>query len=114
MSEEKKLIILLREPPHGSLHPVEGLRMSVAVSSDYDPITIAIDEAVYTFLKGSDKTIYQMHIDFLKEIDLDLYVDKKSLEEHGLNEEDLIEQVEVKEHEEILKLISECDLLIPF
>ncbi len=114
MSEEKNVVILLREPPHGSLHPVEGLRMSVAISSDYDPITIAIKGAVYTFLKGSDKTIYQMHIEFLKEIDLDIFVDKKSVEELGLSKEDLIEEVEIIEHDDVLKKISEADLVIPF
>lgn len=114
MSEEKNVVILLREPPHGSLHPVEGLRMSVAVSSDYDPVTIAINEAVYTFLKGADKTIYQMHIDFIKEIDLDIFVDKKSLEELGLSKDDLIDEVEVIEHDDVLKKIAEADLVIPF
>ncbi len=37
--------------------------------------------------------MYSMHIDFLKNIDLDIYVDKKSLDDRGLTKEDLIEQV---------------------
>ena len=57
MSEEKNIVILLRQPPHGTLYPVEGLRMSVAVSADFDPITIAINDGVYTFYScsSSDK-----------------------------------------------------------
>ena len=114
MSEEKEVIILLRQPPHGTLYPVEGLRMSVAVSADFDPITIAINDGVYTFLKDADKTMYSMHIDFLKNIDLDIYVDKKSLDDRGLTKEDLIEQVEVKEHGEIMKMIENSTVTIPF
>lgn len=114
MSEEKNIIILLRQPPHGTLYPVEGLRMSVAVSADFDPITIAINEGVYTFLKETDKTMYSMHIDFLKNIDLDIYVDKKSLDDLGLTKDDLIEEVEIKDHGEILKMIEDSTVTIPF
>jgi len=114
MSEEKNVVILLRKPPHGTLYPVEGLRMSVAVSADFDPITIAINDGVYTFLKDTDKTMYSMHIEFLKNIGLDIYVDKTSLNERGLTKDDLVEDVEVKEHGEILKIIENSTVTIPF
>ncbi len=114
MSEEKNIVILLRQPPHGTLYPVEGLRMSVAVCADFDPITIAINDGVYTFTKNVDKTMYSMHIDFLKNIDLDIFVDKKSLDERGLSKDDLIDQVEVKEHVEILKMLADSTVTIPF
>jgi sulfur relay (sulfurtransferase) DsrF/TusC family protein len=114
MSEEKNVVILLRQPPHGTLYPVEGLRMTVAVSGDFEPITIAINDGVYAFLKDVDKTMYSMHIDFIKNIDLDIFVDKKSLNERGLTKEDLIDKVDVKEHGEILKMIADSTVTIPF
>jgi tRNA 2-thiouridine synthesizing protein C len=114
MSEEKEVVILLRQPPHGTLYPVEGLRMSVAVSADFEPITIAINDVVYTFTKDVDKTMYSMHIAFLKEIDLEIYVDKKSLDERGLTKDDLIDEVEVKEHGEVLKIFENSTVTIPF
>ena len=114
MAEEKNVVILLRQPPHGTLYPVEGLRMTVAVSGDFDPITIAINDAVYTFIKDVDKTMYAMHIDFIRNIDLDIFVDKKSLDERGLTKDDLIDKVEVKEHGEILKMIADSSVTIPF
>ena len=114
MTEEKNIVILLRQPPHGTLYPVEGLRMSVAVSADFDPITIAINDGVYAFLKNVDKTMYSIHIDFLKNIDLDIFIDEKSLIERGFTKNDLIEQVEVKEHAEILKMIENSTVTIPF
>jgi tRNA 2-thiouridine synthesizing protein C len=114
MSEEKNVVILLRQPPHGTLYPVDGLRMTVAVSADFDPITIAINDAVYTFTKEVDKTMYDMHIEFINNIDLDIFVDKKSLDERGLTKDDLIDDVEVKEHGEILKMIADSTVTIPF
>ncbi len=114
MAEEKNVVILLRQPPHGTLYPVEGLRMTVAVSADFDPITIAINDAVYTFIKDVDKTMYSMHIDFIRNIDLDIFIDKKSLDERGLTKDDLIDKVEVKEHGEILNMIADSTVTIPF
>lgn len=114
MSEEKNVVILLRQPPHGTLYPVEGLRMTVAVSGDFEPITIAINDGVYAFLKDVDKTMYSMHIDFIRNIDLDIFVDKKSLNERGLTKDDLIDKVDVKEHGEVLKMIADSSVTIPF
>ncbi len=112
MPEEMNLVILLRQPPHGTLYPVEGLRMAVA-TEDFDPLVIAIKDGVYTFLKETDKTVYQMHIDFLKEIELDIWVDRKALEERGLTQEDLIDAVEVKDHKEVLENIIGANTVIP-
>ncbi len=114
MTEEKNVVILLRQPPHGTLYPVEGLRMAVAVSADFDPITLAINDAVYTFTKDVDKTMYATHIDFLRGIDLDIFVDKQSLDERGLTQEDLMDQVQIKDHSEIVKMIAESTVTIPF
>jgi len=114
MSDEKKIVIVLRQAPHGTLFPVEGLRMAVALCGDFEPITLVINDAVYAFIEDVDKTMYQTHMDFIKGIDLDIIVDKKSLEERGLSEDDLIEAVNIKEHDEILQILSECDVAIPF
>lgn len=114
MSEEKNVVILLKQPPHGTLYPVEGLRMSVAVCGDFEPITLVINDAVYAFIKDVDKTMYQPHIDFLTGIDLEIIVDKKSLEARDLSKDDLVDQVIVKEHDEILKILAKCDVTIPF
>jgi len=114
MSEEKNVIIILKQPPHGTLYPVEGLRMSVAVSGDFEPITLVINDAVFAFIKDVDKTMYQPHMDLLKSIDLDIIIDKKSLDDRALSTDDLIEDVSVKEHDEVLKILADCDLAITF
>jgi sulfur relay (sulfurtransferase) DsrF/TusC family protein len=112
MPEEMKLVILLRQPPHGTLYPVEGLRMAVA-TEEFDPLVIGINDGVYTFLKDTDKTVYDMHIKFLKEIDIGIWVDKQSLEERGLMKSDLIDEVEVKDHSIVHKNVLSANTVIP-
>jgi sulfur relay (sulfurtransferase) DsrF/TusC family protein len=112
MPEEMKLVILLRQPPHGTLYPVEGLRMAVA-TEDFDPLVIAINDGVYTYLKDTDKCVYQMHINFLREIDLQLLVDKQSLEERGLTKSDLIDEVEVYDRSTLREYIFNANTVIP-
>ena len=111
---EKNVCILLRQPPIGTLYPCEGLRMSVALAGDMDPVTVAMNDGVFAFLKGADKTMYQVHIDFLKEIDCDIFVDKRSLDERQLTKDDLTDEVQIKEHAEILEIINGMDIVIPF
>ena len=55
-----------------------------------------------------------MHYKFIKDIDLEVFVDKKSLEERGLSEEDLVAGLEIKEHREILKIFTSSHAVIPF
>lgn len=112
MPENVNLIILLRQPPHGTLYPVEGLRMAVA-TNEFDPLVIAINDGVYTFLKETDKEIYQKHINFLKEIELELWVDEKALNERGLAEKDLIDEVEIKTHDQVLRRIFSANTVVP-
>ena len=114
MAEEKKIAIVLRSPPHGTLYPCEGLRMTVALSGDMEPITILMGDGVFAFLKDTDKTMYKGHFDFVKGIDLELFVDKRALDERGLTKDDLIDGFEIKEHDEILKILTSMDAVIPF
>ncbi|MGQ9530684.1 MAG: DsrE family protein [Candidatus Bathycorpusculaceae bacterium] len=43
-----------------------------------------------------------------------VHIDKASLLERGLTEEDLAEGVRVTEHEEILEMIAEADVTLTF
>ena len=114
MTEEKNIVIVLRHPPHGTLYPVEGLRMTVALSGDMEPVTVIMDDGVFAFLKTTDRSMYQMHYDFIKGIDLEVIVDKSSLEERGLTKEDLVDGLEIKEHGEVLKILTSSHTVIPF
>ena len=111
---EKNVCVLLRQPPIGTLFPCEGLRMSVALAGDMDPTTIVMEDGVYACVKGTDRTMYQTQCDFLKDIDLEIIVDKKAMDERQLTKDDLTDFVTIKEHGEILKIMNDSDVVIPF
>ncbi len=114
MGEEKTVIIAIRQPPHGTLFPCEGLRMGVALSGDMDPTTIVLERGVYAFLKDVDRTMYDEHCKFLKEIDLPIYIDKAAMDQYGIQAEDLMDGVEIKSHADILEMMRSVSVVIPF
>ena len=109
----KKIVVILRKPPHGSLFPAEGLRVAVAVSASETKV-VSIGDSTYAFIKETDMTLYKHHLDFLKEAEIPVFIDKDSLEERGLAEGDLVEGVMVKEHTKILNVIAEADATLTF
>jgi len=109
----KKIVVILRKPPHGSLYPAEGLRVAVAVSASETKV-VSIGDSVYAFLKETDMTLYKHHLDFLKETEIPVLVDKDSLEKRGLTEGDLVDAVTVEERNEILSTIAEADATLTF
>ena len=109
----KGIVVILRKPPHGSLFPAEGLRVAVAVSASEAKV-VSIEDSVYAFLKDADTTLYKRHLDFLKETEVPVLIDKDSLEERGLTEGDPMDGVTVKEHSEILDVITEADVTLTF
>ncbi len=109
----KKIVVILRKPPHGSLYPAEGLRVAVAVSASETKV-VSIEDSVYAFLKETDMTLYKHHLDFLKETEIPVFIDKDSLETRGLTPENLVDGVTVEEHSEILNTIAEADATLTF
>jgi len=109
----KNIVIILKKPPHGSLYPAEGLRVAVAVSASETKV-VSISDSVYAFLKETDMTLYKHHLNFLKETEIPVLVDKDSLDERGLTEGDLVDAITVREHSEILNVIAEADATLTF
>jgi sulfur relay (sulfurtransferase) DsrF/TusC family protein len=109
----KNIVVILRKPPHGSLYPAEGLRVAVAVSASETKV-VSLEDSVYAFLKEADMTLYKHHLDFLKETEVPVFIDKDSLEERGLTAKDLVDAVMVKERSEILNTIAEADATLAF
>jgi sulfur relay (sulfurtransferase) DsrF/TusC family protein len=109
----KNIVVILRKPPHGSLYPAEGLRVAVAISASETKV-VSLEDSVYAFLKEADMTLYKHHLDFLKETEVPVFIDKDSLEERGLTAKDLVDAVMVKERSEILNTIAEADATLAF
>ncbi|RXK87817.1 sulfurtransferase complex subunit TusC [Chlorobaculum sp. 24CR] len=122
MSEEqdiKKIMHVMRRAPHGSIYTYEGLEMILIMAAYEQDLSVAfIGDGVYALkkdqdtagigIKGFSKTFMALDgYDVEK-----LYVDKQSLEERGLTEDDLVVDVEVMDASEIGRLMNEQDVVI--
>ncbi|NTV82326.1 sulfurtransferase complex subunit TusC [Chlorobaculum thiosulfatiphilum] len=122
MSEEqdiKKIMHVMRRAPHGSIYTYEGLEMILIMAAYEQDLSVAfIGDGIYALkkdqdtagigIKGFSKTFMALDgYDVEK-----LYVDRQSLEERGLTEDDLVVDVEVMDASEIGRLMNEQDVVI--
>ena len=116
----KKIMHVIRRAPHGTIYSYEALE-TVLIMAAYDQdISMAfIDDGVYALKREQDTSDieikgYMKTFTALEDYDVEkLYVDRHSLEERGLTEEDLIVDVEVLDSAEIGRLMSEQDAIVP-
>jgi len=124
MSEEdivtKKIMHVMRRAPHGTIYSYEGLEMILVMAAFEQDITVTfIDDGVYTLVKGQDTEGigikgFANTFRALDGYDVEkLYVDKTSMEERGLTEDDFLVDVEVFSSEELGKLMQEQDVIVP-
>ncbi len=110
----------MRRAPHGSIYTYEGLEMILIMAAyEQDLSVVFIGDGVYAIkddqntdgigIKGFARTFMALEMYDVEK----LYVDKESLEERGLSEDDLIVDVEVLTSEEIGKLMNEQDVIVP-
>lgn len=116
----KKIMHVVRRAPHGTIYSYEGLETVLIMAAyDQDITMVFIDDGVYTLKKDQDTSDigikgYMKTFTALDDYDVEkLYVDRHSLEERGLTEEDLIVDVEVLDSAEIGRLMGEQDVIIP-
>ena len=116
----KKIMHIIRRAPHGTIYSYEALETVLIMAAyDQDVSMAFIDDGVYTLKKDQDTTEleikgYMKTFTALDDYDVEkLYVDRQSLEERGLTEDDLIVDVEVLDSAAIGKLMGEQDTIIP-
>jgi len=116
----KKIMHIIRRAPHGTIYSYEALETVLIMAAyDQDVSMAFIDDGVYTLKKDQDTSEleikgYMKTFTALDDYDVEkLYVDRQSLEERGLTEDDLIVDVEVLDSAAIGKLMGEQDTIIP-
>ncbi|MEI6638893.1 MAG: sulfurtransferase complex subunit TusC [Chlorobium sp.] len=115
----KKIMHVLRHAPHGTIYTYEGLEMILIMAAyEQDLSVVFIGDGVYALKKGQDTSGigikgFSKTFMALDGYDVEkLYVDRVSLEERGLTEEDLVVTVEVLDAEETGRLMKEQDVII--
>ena len=121
MSMPKKVVLVIKSAPYGSLMASEGLRIATAlIAMDMLPLLTFIDDGVYCLVKSHRPEVAGLNsfYDRLKTLaDLvGLYVAKDSLEKRNLRIKDLDKTYNAKAISltEVAKLIAENEVTIAF
>lgn len=115
----KKIMHVMRHAPHGTIYSYEGLEMILIMAAyEQDLSVVFIGDGVYAIKKNQDTAGigikgFAKTFMALDGYDVEkLYVDRVSLEERGLSEEDLLVDVEVLDSSEIGALMKGQDVII--
>nr|CAX84123.1 DsrE family protein [uncultured bacterium] len=111
MSEEiKKIMFTVRKAPHGSIYVYEGLEVKLIMAAyDADISVVFMDDGVFALKQGQDTkelgikgfaATYGVMVDY--EISK-MFVDRQSMLDRGMTEEDLLVIGEDEETEEPVK-----------
>lgn len=120
--EKTSVMFICRTAPYGTIFEQEAIEAMVMFGAYEQDISVAfIDDGVFSLKKGQDPSLlgkknfsltYSILID---DFELShLYVEKESLEERGLSEEDLITEVEVLDRNALRKKMNEMKSFLPF
>ena len=117
----KKFLYVNRRAPYGSVYALEGLEVVlIGAAFEQDVSMLFIDDGVYELKKGQDTADVDMKnfsptYRALEMYDVEkLYVDKASMDERGLTEDDLIVPVEVMDREQVQELMEEQDVVLTY
>lgn len=113
----KDVVVLIRHLPMGNLKSSEALRVSVGLTLSDNRITaLFIDEGVWSATElrpeGVKGPVFKKHIETLKLLGHTLVADEDSLKARGI--ERVREGIEVRSRPEILKIIDNAQVIIPF
>ena len=116
----KKIMHIVRTAPHGTIYTYEGLEMVLIMAAyDQDISMTFMGDGVFSLKKDQDTTELQIKgfmktLGVLDDYDVEnIYVERQSLEDRGLSQDDLFIPVQVLEADAIGKIMAEQDVIIP-
>jgi len=117
----KKFMFVNRKAPYGTVYALESLEVVLITAAfDQDVSLVFSDDGVYQIKKGQSTDAIGMKnfsptYRALEGYDVEkLYVDKESLDERGLTEDDLLVDVEVVSRAQLADLMDEQDVVLSF
>jgi len=117
----RKIMFVNRKAPHGSVYALEGLEVILIFGAyDQEISAVFMDDAVLSLKKGQDTSElgtkdFSATFRVLEAYGVEnRYVEKESLEQRGLTEDDLIIDVEVVDQTVLRELMGTQDVLLPF
>lgn len=123
MSEDtiKKFMFVNRKAPYGTVYALESLEVVLITAAfDQDVSLVFVDDGVYQLHKGQqtkgiETKNFSPTFRALEGYDIEkLYVEKESLEQRGLSEEDLVVEVTVLDRLAMGALMDQQDVILSF
>ena len=113
----KKVAIIIRRPPLGTVRASEALRVAVGQTlSDNDVTVTFTDDGVWAATPLKPEMIrgpeLKKHIEALKMLGHHLMADEDSLRARGLPP--VMEGIEVKKRQELFEIITQADAVLVF
>jgi tRNA 2-thiouridine synthesizing protein C len=120
-SRIKKVMFVNRKAPYGTIYALESLEVVLITATfDQDVSLVFLDDGVYELLKGQDtKAIgIKNHSKTYRALDgydvEKLYVERESLEARGIDEDQLLVDVEVLSSAQMGELMAGQDVVLSF
>lgn len=117
----KKFMFVNRKAPYGTIYALEGLEVVlISAAFDQDVSMVFMDDGVYELVKGQhtkniDVKNFSPTYRALEGYDIEkLYVERESLEQRGLTEENLIVPVEILDAAQMAAMMENQDVVISF
>jgi sulfur relay (sulfurtransferase) DsrF/TusC family protein len=125
---KKDVLIVIRHGPYSSFQAAEGLRhANGAISLGFRPIVVLVDDGVYLAkadqnpgqsswlsLSGTLEEIVARGLYENKEAPAEFYAEKESLLKRGLDQEQLVEDLELIDHQMVSELLAVNRLQLVF
>ena len=115
----KKFMFMNRKAPHGTIYALEVLEMVlISAAFDQDVHLAFLDDGLYQIVKDQQPEAIEMKnfsktYRALEGYDIEkLYVEKESMEERGLSEDDFIVDVDVLPRAAMAELIDGMDVVL--
>lgn len=121
MNMLKRIVLVIKSPPYGSLMAAEGLRIATAlIAMDILPQLVFVDDGVYCLVKNHKPEVAGLNsfYDRLKTLSdlIGLYVAENSFAKRNLNIEDIDKSYHAKviSLTEVAELVAENEVAIAF
>jgi tRNA 2-thiouridine synthesizing protein C len=117
----KKFLYVNRRAPHGSIYALESLEtVLIGAAFDQDVSMLFIDDGVYQLKKDQnpDELEFKNFSKAYRALEMydveKLYVERESLAERGLGEDDLLVDIELVERSAVSELVATQDVVLSF
>jgi sulfur relay (sulfurtransferase) DsrF/TusC family protein len=113
----KHILFTLNHAPFGHIYHSEGLRAALGATAGMEENTVDIvylGDGVYYTLKNVDRSDARVFLETLSTLGVRLKVERESLEERGVQADEIAEDVEVISRAEVRGLIDRADMAIGF